>query len=435
MPVSYPGGNQLRLPVQHLYLAPAAAESVYSTIDGSSIKSGVSEISRKSINARSNGTTSRASSSNTTRTDTLTPSTPATSTIEEQIDAELAQLTLDPNAPSKILPDSEREKLKGLPGNASVSSVQFLEEDSPTVSPVVAPIEPRRVRTAYLTEQISHHPPVSAYHASCPTRNISMCGIDQISAKVSGTTVRVAPGSFNKGVFVFLDNRTSNSGEKERYYITHPVANVNGILRGSFYITVSESTVVSCTGGPGWTIPGGRDKGKKVGLRTIIDFREESWIGKPHFALDGVIHTYDLNDDGKDGWQSWMRVKHVPKERIVATLSGSWRHMVKYKLNPAFFPPPSDESVTPTSPVSPASSSLHLPVDEWTTLLDLSTLYPIPKLVRDVTKQETKESRRMWQVVTEGLLNKEYGEANKAKHAIEQRQREEEAGRKQRGEK
>ena len=263
-----------------------------------------------------------------------------------------------------------------------------------------------------------------------------MCGIDQISAKVSGTTVRVAPGSFNKGIFVILENRTSEGGEKERYHITHPPAHVNGILRGSFYITVSESTVVSCAGGPGWTIPGGRDKGKKVGLRTVIDFKEESWIGKPHFALEGVIHIYDLNDtgDGRDGWQSWTRVKHVPKGQVVATLSGSWRHLVKYKLNSAFFPPP-DESATPTSPVSPASSSSHLPLDEWTPLIDLSTLYAIPKLVRDLTKQEAKESRRMWQIVTERLLKKEYGEANKAKHAIEQRQREEEAGRKQRGEK
>ena len=123
----------------------------------------------------------------------------------------------------------------------------------------------------------------------------------------------------------------------------------------------------------------------------------------------------------------------MPKERVVASIAGSWRHLVKYKLNPAYFPPPS-ESSTPRSPVSPASSSVSLPLDEWVPLLDLSTLYPIPKLVRDLSKQQEKESRRMWQMVTEKLLSKEYSEANKAKHAIEQRQREEESARKQRGE-
>ena len=74
-------------------------------------------------------------------------------------------------------------------------------------------------------------------------------------------------------------------------------------------------------------------------------------------------------------------------------------------------------------------------MDEWIPLVDLSALYPIPKLVRDLEKQEEKESRRMWQNVTERLIRKEYSEANKFKQAIEQRQREEEAGRKQRGEK
>lgn len=385
---------------------------MYSTVDGSergSIKSG---LSRKSGSVRANGTTSRSSG----RTGTPTPSTPTTSAIEEQIEAELQQLTLDPNAPSKILPDTEREKLKGLPGNASASSVQLIEEDSPVASPVPPPAEPRRLRTAYLTEQISHHPPVSAYYAACPARHVSMRGIDQISAKVSGTTVRVAPGSFNKGIFVELDNRTGPAGAPEKYHITHPIAHVNGILRGSFYITVSESTVVTCTDGPGWVIPAGADKGKTVGLRAVIEFKEESWIGKPHFLLEGVVHTYDL--DAPDAVQGWTRVKHVPKERVVATLGGSWRHLVRYKLSPAFFP----------------AAAADVPVDEWVPLLDLSTLFPIPKLVRDIAKQEEKESRRMWRAVTEGLLNKEYTEANKAKHAIEQRQREEEAARKSKGE-
>jgi oxysterol-binding protein-related protein 9/10/11 len=422
VPVSYPEGNRLQPPVQHLYLAPAAAESVYSTTDASeraSIKSGSSALSRKPGSQKShNGAVSRESG-----TGTPTPSTPATSALEE-IEAELTQLSLDPNAASKILPEAERQKLKGLPGNASASSVQLIEEDSPTSSPKPN-AEPARLRTAYLTEQISHHPPVSAYHAICPARHISMCGIDQISAKVSGTTVRVAPGSYNKGIFVYLEDRLSPEGEKERYHITHPPAHVNGILRGSFYITVGDSSMISCSGGPGWVIPGGRDKGKKVGLRALIEYKEESWIGKANFALEGVIYTYDLGDNS-DAYQSWTKVKHVPKERVVATLGGSWRHLVRYKLNPMFFP---------ASASSPASSSSHLPVDEWIPLVDLSTLFPIPKLVRELAKQEEKESRRMWKDVTERLLSKEYTEANKFKHAIEQKQREEEADRRAKGEK
>ncbi|GJE86622.1 oxysterol-binding protein-like protein [Phanerochaete sordida] len=420
LPVSYPEGNRLQMPVQHLYLAPAAAESVYSTADSSSVKSGVSAASGLSRKPGSQKSTNGRLSTSTVASGTGTPtiSTPATSAIEE-IDAELEKLNLDPNAAQKLLPPSEREKLKGLPGNVSMSSVHLVEEDSPVMSPVLNG-EPSRLRTLYLTEQISHHPPVSAFHASCPSRHLTMCGIDQISAKVSGTTVRVAPGQYNKGIYVHVEDRLSEDGKPERYHITHPPAHVNGILRGSFYITVSESTYVTCTDGPAWVVPGGKDKGKRVGLRAVVDYKEESWIGKANFLLDAVVHTYDLDDPAAA--DAWTKVKHVPRERVVATLAGSWRHMIKYKLNPAFFP-------------TRTGSTLSLPADEWVPLIDLSMLYPIPKLVRDVEKQEEKESRRMWQNVTDRLLRKEYSEANKYKQAIEQRQREEEAARKQSGEK
>jgi hypothetical protein len=47
----------------------------------------------------------------------------------------------------------------------------------------------------------------------------------------------------------------------------------------------------------------------------------------------------------------------------------------------------------------------------------------IPKLVRPLDEQDPKESRKMWDPVTHNLLEKNWGEATKAKQAIEQRQR------------
>lgn len=121
--------------------------------------------------------------------------------------------------------------------------------------------EQPRLRVVYVTEQVSHHPPVSAYYATCPEKHLELSGVDQISAKVSGTTLRVSPGQFNQGIFVKI---TGGAGQGEQYRITHPIASVNGILRGSFYVTVGESTVITCTGGKG---------GQK--FRTIIEYKEE----------------------------------------------------------------------------------------------------------------------------------------------------------------
>ena len=121
------------------------------------------------------------------------------------------------------------------------------------------------LRLAYLTEQISHHPPISAYVASCPARHITLSGIDQLSVRVlPSTSVRVSSGAMNKGFFVSLDG---GHGAGERYQTTLPVAHVNGVLRGSFYVTVHESTIITCTGGPG--------VGNGEFLRAIVEYKEE----------------------------------------------------------------------------------------------------------------------------------------------------------------
>ncbi len=121
------------------------------------------------------------------------------------------------------------------------------------------------LRVAYLTEQISHHPPISAYVAACPARHITLAGIDQISVRVlPSASLRVSSGTMNKGLFVSMDG---GPGAGERYQITHPVAHVNGVLRGSFYATVHETTIVTCTGGPG--------VGDGEMLRAIVEYKEE----------------------------------------------------------------------------------------------------------------------------------------------------------------
>ncbi|CCO32936.1 Oxysterol-binding protein-like protein 1 [Rhizoctonia solani AG-1 IB] len=99
-----------------------------------------------------------------------------------------------------------------------------------------------RVRVVFLTEQVSHHPPISSFYITAPERGIEACGVDQISAKVVGTSVRVTPGSSNKGIFI---NLTKGPGSGEKYRITHNSANVNGVLRGQFYATMSD-VVCNC---------------------------------------------------------------------------------------------------------------------------------------------------------------------------------------------
>src|ERR1700722_319858 len=118
----------------------------------------------------------------------------------------------------------------------------------------------------------------------------------------------------------------------------------------------------------------------------------------------------------------WTKVEHVPKSRIVAVFDGSWRQRIRWRR------------IAPQSSSAASSKSdLTLTPGDYTTLLDLSMMKVIPKMVRPLDKQLPRESRRLWDNVTTRLLRKEFGDATKEKVAIEQRQRDEAAERKRQG--
>ncbi|CAK9786953.1 unnamed protein product [Cutaneotrichosporon oleaginosum] len=240
--------------------------------------------------------------------------------------------------------------------------------------------EEEKVTVVFLSEQTSHHPPVSAAYYYCPEKGIEAVCVDQIVAKVSFPSVRLGPGPQNKGIFVRI--LRDGPGKGEEYQITHPDAQVNGILKGAYYGTMSDTISVTCRGGSATTR-----------LRALIEYKEESWLGKPRFALEGVVYRYD---EGDVNAESWTKVKQVPGDKVVASLEGNWMKTIKYRLKGE---------------------------KEWKVLLNLDELALIPKLVRPLEEQEGHESRQLWEPVTSNLLAKNWGEATKQKQAIEQRQR------------
>ena len=163
------------------------------------------------------------------------------------------------------------------------------------------------VRVSYITEQTSHHPPVSAFYIDCPVKGVSARGFDQLSAKFTGTSVRVTPGVHNLGIFINLKHR-----DNEEYQLTHPVANLGGILRGSLYISVADTCFVTCP---------------KTKMKVILHYMEESWLGKTQNKVNGLIFSYDPSNDTK------TKIKEVPDKDVLARLEGCWHEEVFYTLN------------------------------------------------------------------------------------------------------
>lgn len=164
------------------------------------------------------------------------------------------------------------------------------------------------VRVSYLTEQTSHHPPVSAFNVTCPEKGITARGFDQITAKFTGTSVKVLPGEHNMGIFITLDKR-----DGETYQLTHPAAHLGGLLRGALSVSVSEFAYITCP---------------KTKIKVILHYVEEGWLGRTTNKIDGVVFKYDPENDDKS------RVQDVSEEDVLARLSGPWKEKVVFTLGP-----------------------------------------------------------------------------------------------------
>jgi len=185
--------------------------------------------------------------------------------------------------------------------NASAVSLSV-----PPTAASTAASEP--VRVSYLTEQTSHHPPVSAFTVSCPAKGLTARGFDQITAKFTGTSIKVLPGEHNLGIFITLDQRNG-----ETYQLTHPAAHLGGLLRGSLSVSVSEVAYITCP---------------QTRLKAILHYVEEGWLGRTTNKIDGVVFRYNPDDDDK------MTIKDVPEEDILCRLNGPWKEKVVFTLGP-----------------------------------------------------------------------------------------------------
>ncbi|KAH9434189.1 hypothetical protein MCOR02_006209 [Pyricularia oryzae] len=144
------------------------------------------------------------------------------------------------------------------------------------------------VRVSYLTEQTSHHPPVSAFYISCPEKGLHARGFDQITAKFTGTSIKVMPGEHNLGIFVTLERH-----DNETYQLTHPAAHLGGFCAAVLTLL--------------WTK-----------LKAILRYYDEGWTRSTN-QVEGIIFKYDPENDTK------VNIKDVADEDILVRLKGPWR--------------------------------------------------------------------------------------------------------------
>ncbi len=119
----------------------------------------------------------------------------------------------------------------------------------------------------------------------------------------------------NLGIFITVASR----GDEE-YQLTHPMASLGGLLRGSLAVTVADVCFVTCP---------------QTRLKAVLHYLEEGWLGKSQNRVVGVVYRYDPENDRV------AKLKDIPEKDIVARIEGCWRDKIYYSLGPATvsFPP------------------------------------------------------------------------------------------------
>ncbi|KAH6600102.1 hypothetical protein BASA50_002561 [Batrachochytrium salamandrivorans] len=326
------------------------------------------------------------------QTETTAPDTGASTTTAEtraavdssvaDVSAGLEKTSLLPpmvDAAEGVQPEHDHDKpplTRPLPQDPTASMPLSMPSAPPAPPSHTAALP---ATTAFcITEQISHHPPISAFTYTSHDSRIVISGLDHVVAKFTGTSFKVGPGEYNAGIYVTLKDHN------ETYNISHPWATVNGWLTGSPYIVVSDQTVIVCP---------------NSGIKAILVYLDEPFFGSPKFAIQGKIFKYDFGKDLEmtpKQRKDMEKLGNVPDEDVLCTISGKWNGEIFFQM---------------------AGSA------EQELLFDMSTSNVAPKSVQSLAQQGELESGRVWQRVTDALLLKDYTTATREKRIVEERQR------------
>jgi len=100
-----------------------------------------------------------------------------------------------------------------------------------------------RGKTNLLVEQVSHHPPITAYYISNPSKGLSLQGHNAQKTSFSGGSIIVR--QVGHAVLTVL----LPSGDKEEFLITLPRLRIDGLWYGSPYIELTDTSYIQSSTG------------------------------------------------------------------------------------------------------------------------------------------------------------------------------------------
>lgn len=215
--------------------------------------------------------------------------------------------------------------------------------------------------TVLLSEQVSHHPPITAYSIFNDKNNVNLQGYNQVKA------------SFTKSLMLTVKQygHTLLNVKDDEYLLTPPPLHIEGILMASPFVELDGKSYIQA----------------KNGLFTVVEFSGRGYFsGKKNSFKAKIFKDYE---------------SYKNKENSIYTISGQWSGVSK---------------ITKTLENGKKSDEILFYDADRTGAEHL--------VVKPVEEQHPLESRKAWLETAKAIKNNDFDGIAKAKTELEETQRE-----------
>ncbi|TPP67781.1 Oxysterol-binding protein 11 [Fasciola gigantica] len=219
----------------------------------------------------------------------------------------------------------------------------------------------------YCAEQVSHHPPVTAFYFDCPAYKMELNASLYAKSKFQGMSVSVT----------MLGKTVLRLGEhNEEYHFSFPTAYARSILTVP-WVELADKVAITCP---------------QTGYSASVTFHTKPMrSNKLHRISAEVFGPTPPMTNGASAERPGS--SSAP---LIARVTGEWNGIMEFE---------------------------HLTRCGRNWLINVSELPIAPKHVRPIESQRPEESRRLWQHVTTALQAGNIREATERKRELEERQR------------
>ncbi|OCF59364.1 oxysterol binding protein [Kwoniella mangroviensis CBS 10435] len=146
-----------------------------------------------------------------------------------------------------------------------------------------------RGETRLIVEQVSHHPPITAYYIENAKAGVKLQGHSGQKTSFTGTAINVKQSGH-----AVLTVQPKNGQKEEKYLITLPKLRIEGIIWGSPYIELTDTNAIQSS----------------TGLTAQIDYKGKGYFsGKSHSFKASIANASGKSVQTYEG--QWTGKSHI----------------------------------------------------------------------------------------------------------------------------